>query len=275
MVEDWQALANDARNDIRACDAQQDLLDKLVEHKLLTGYQSARISTGKTYGLILGNYRVLDRLGAGGMGIVFLAEHIRMRRLVAIKVMPLSRDHSQVGFQRFYGEMRAVAQLQHPNIVGATDAGETTDANPDSPILHYYVMEYVQGKDLEEMVNDGGPMPPAKACDLAYQVAAALAEAHKHELVHRDIKPSNVLVTADGQAKLLDFGLARQFRNRMTEPGVALGTIDYMAPEQARDASSPRGRASCPSGTSRACRPGRKGPPGCPPPAPGAPSTGQ
>ncbi len=238
MVEDWQALPNDARNEIRTFNAQQDLLTKLVEHKLLTGYQSARISAGKTYGLILGNYRVLDRLGAGGMGIVFLAEHIRMRRLVAIKVMPLSRDHSQIGFQRFYSEMRAVAQLQHPNIVGATDAGESSDTNPDSPILHYYVMEYVQGKDLEEIVNDGGPMPPAKACDLAYQVAAALAEAHKHELVHRDIKPSNVLVTADGQAKLLDFGLARHFRNRMTEPGVALGTIDYMAPEQARDASS-------------------------------------
>ncbi len=238
MIEDWQALPQSVRNEIRCLESQPELLEKLVEVKLLTAYQSARIAAGKTYGLILGNYRVLERLGSGGMGIVFKAEHIRMRRLVAVKVMPLSRDHSQVGFQRFYGEMRAVAQLQHPNIVGATDAGETSDDNPDSPILHYYVMEYVQGKDLEELVNEHGPMPPAKACDLAYQVAAALSEAHKHELVHRDIKPSNVIVTADGQAKLLDFGLARHFRNRMTEPGVALGTIDYMAPEQARDASS-------------------------------------
>jgi response regulator RpfG family c-di-GMP phosphodiesterase len=238
MAEDWQALTHEARDQIRAAADVQELLARLTDSRLLTDYQAARIGAGKSFGLILGNYRVLERLGAGGMGIVFKAEHIRMRRAVAVKVVPLARDQSPAGFQRFYAEMRAVAQLQHPNIVSATDAGEAIDANPDSPILHYYVMEYVPGKNLEDLVRESGPMPPARACDLIYQAASALAEAHKHELVHRDIKPSNVVVTADGQAKLLDFGLARHFRNRVTEPGVALGTIDYMAPEQARDASS-------------------------------------
>jgi response regulator RpfG family c-di-GMP phosphodiesterase len=104
------------------------------------------------------------------------------------------------------------------------------------PVLHFFVMEYVPGVDLEEHVRREGPLEPAKACDLAYQVASALAEAHRHGLVHRDIKPSNVQVTPEGQAKLLDFGLARQFRNGLTEPGTLLGTVDYMAPEQAQDA---------------------------------------
>ena len=98
------------------------------------------------------------------------------------------------------------------------------------------VMEYVPGQDLEEYVHKHGPVSAAEACDLGHQVASALAEAHKHNLVHRDIKPSNVRLTPEGQAKLLDFGLARHLRNRMTEPGTLLGTMDYMAPEQASDA---------------------------------------
>ena len=99
-------------------------------------------------------------------------------------------------------------------------------------------MEYVPGQDLEQHVEKLGPLPIAKACDLAFQIASALAEAHKHNLVHRDIKPSNVLITPEEQAKLLDFGLARHFRHRHTEPGTILGTLDYMAPEQAQDAAS-------------------------------------
>jgi response regulator RpfG family c-di-GMP phosphodiesterase len=140
--------------------------------------------------------------------------------------------------RRFYTEMRAIAQLQHRNIVAAIDAGETPDANPDGPVLHYLAMEYVPGEDLEAFVKVHGPLPPARACDLAHQIASALAEAHDHSLVHRDIKPPNILVTPEGQAKLLDFGLARHFRHRLTEPGTLLGSIDYIAPEQVRDAGS-------------------------------------
>src|SRR5207253_11063190 len=111
-------------------------------------------------------------------------------------------------------------------------------SGPDEPPLHYFVMEYVPGQDLEEAVRANGRFAPDEACGLVYQVASALAEAHKHDLVHRDIKPSNIRVTPDGQAKLLDFGLVRHFHNRLTEQGAVLGTLDYISPEQARDASS-------------------------------------
>src|SRR5262249_27079729 len=139
---------------------------------------------------------------------------------------------------RFFTEMRAVAHLQHPNIVSALDAGELTPADRALPTLHYFVMEYVPGEDLEEYVLNHGTLSVIKGCDLIHQVASALAEANKHNLVHRDIKPSNVRVTPEEQAKLLDFGLARQLRNRMTTPGTLLGTVDYMAPEQTQDAST-------------------------------------
>jgi response regulator RpfG family c-di-GMP phosphodiesterase len=209
-----------------------------VEEKLLTNYQAERISGGARFGLVLGNYRVLERLGAGGMGIVYKGEHLRLPRLVAIKVLPVSPQVDPETLQRFFTEMWAVGQLQHPNIVAAVDAGSVSESNPHSPVLHYFVMEYVAGQDLEEYVKVHGPLTPSAACDLIHQVASALTEAQKHHLVHRDIKPSNILVTPDGQAKLLDFGLARHFRSRLTERGAVLGTLDYVAPEQARDASS-------------------------------------
>src|SRR5262249_22305273 len=108
--------------------------------------------------------------------------------------------------------------------------------NPHSLSLYYLVMELVPGVNLEKYVETEAPLAPARACALIYQVAAALTESHKHYLIHRDIKPSNIMVTPDGQAKLLDFGLARNFRNHLTEPGTVLGTLEYMAPEQAADA---------------------------------------
>jgi response regulator RpfG family c-di-GMP phosphodiesterase len=221
----------------------QQLLVQLVEQKLLTAYQADRIEKGETFGLILGNYRVLDRLGVGGMGVVFKAEHMRLRRPVAIKVLALPHDKGSRPLRRFYSEMEAVAQLQHPNIVAALDAGEVRPPDLNSPFLHYFAMEYLPGLDLEKHVEAHGPLSPAKACDLIYQVASALDEAHKHNLVHRDIKPPNILVTPEGQAKLLDFGLACRFHHRMTEPGTVLGTIDFMAPEQARDATMVDARA--------------------------------
>jgi response regulator RpfG family c-di-GMP phosphodiesterase len=238
MPEDWEALSEEAREELLACPNQDALLAALVEHGLLTDYQAARIDAGTTFGLVLGNYRVLDRLGAGGMGVVFRAEHVRMRRQVAIKVLPLRADQDQRLLRRFLTEIRAIGQLQHPNIVAAFDAGEIRDPQGESPVLHFFVMEYVPGQDLEEYVRVEGPLLPAKACDLIHQVASALAEAHRHGLVHRDIKPSNIQVTPEGQAKLLDFGLARNFQSGMTEPGTLLGTLDYMAPEQVQDAHS-------------------------------------
>ncbi|OAI41641.1 hypothetical protein AYO40_02815 [Planctomycetaceae bacterium SCGC AG-212-D15] len=233
----WVSLPVAKREALRRCTDPAALLDLLVAESLLTRYQASRLRSGKFAGLILGNYRVLDRLGTGAMGIVYKAEHIRMRHTVAIKVLSWSTEQDPHLLDRFYGEMRAVAGLHHPNIVSAIDTGEC-QGEAGEPLLHYFVMEYVQGQDLEEYVKGNGPLSPARAAQIIYQVATALEEAHKHNLVHRDIKPSNILLTAQDQAKLLDFGLVMQFRSRMTELGTLLGTIDYMAPEQARDATA-------------------------------------
>ena len=236
LREDWATLPPEIRKEVHGCTNDEKLARWLVDHHLLTEYQAARIVAGTTFGLILGSYRVLSRLGAGGMGVVFLAEHTQMRRQVAIKVLPMHCEQDQRMLHRFMTEMRTVARLQHPNIVYAIDAGECS--SPDNPdtVLHFFVMEYVPGADLEEMIHSHGTLTLAKTSDLMYQVASALGEANKHKLVHRDIKPSNIQVTPEGQAKLLDFGLTRGFGNQLTEPGVLLGTLDYIAPEQIRDA---------------------------------------
>jgi response regulator RpfG family c-di-GMP phosphodiesterase/serine/threonine protein kinase len=238
LAEDWELLPIDVQEQILTGASPEGVLSMLVEHRLLTLYQAARISSGTTFGLVLGNYRVLDRLGAGGMAVVFKAEHIHLRHLVAIKVLPLSSGYDKRLLTRFFAEMRVVAQLRHPNIVAAVDAGKTTSSNPDDPELRYFVMDYVAGQDLEEYIQVRGPLPPAKACNLAHQIASALVETDRFKLVHRDIKPSNILITNEEQAKLLDFGLTRNFNARLTQPGTVLGTLDYMAPEQAHDAST-------------------------------------
>jgi response regulator RpfG family c-di-GMP phosphodiesterase/serine/threonine protein kinase len=237
LTEDLERLPLNDRQELVRCTDLRALLPALVTHGILTQYQADRIEAGKTFGLVLGNYRVLNRIGAGGMGVVFKAEHVVLRRPTAIKVLTLPIDTDPIILQRFNNEMRIVAQLQHPNIVSAIDAGSCTSHDPDQPMLRYFVMEFVDGTDLEALVDDKGALSPTEACDLAYQIATALVEAQKHDLVHRDIKPSNILVTRDGQAKLLDFGLARHLPSRMTEPGTVLGTINFMAPEQACDAS--------------------------------------
>ncbi|HYV36260.1 MAG TPA: protein kinase, partial [Gemmataceae bacterium] len=238
LPEDWQNLDATIRNELQACNDRDQLLGLLVRHGLLTEYQAARVSAGTLFGLVLGSYRVLERLGAGGMAVVFRAEHIDMRHDVAIKVMPVTVGQDERLQARFMSEMRSVARLRHPNIVAAMDAGRVANNDPDQPALQYLVMEYVPGQDLEGIVEEQGPLKPARACNLIHQIASALAETHKAHLVHRDVKPSNILVTPEDQAKLLDFGLSRRFDARMTQPGTILGTVDYMAPEQAKDAST-------------------------------------
>jgi response regulator RpfG family c-di-GMP phosphodiesterase len=238
LPEDWEMIPSNVRENLLSNPEPAEVLPELVEHGLLTDYQVGRIEAGTSFGLILGNYRVLDRLGAGGMGVVFRAEHIRMRKQVAVKVLPFGPERDERILRRFFTEIRAIAQLHHPNIVSAIDAGVAESPDGQGNVLHFFVMEYISGQDLEHLVHENGPLAVGKACDLMYQVASALAEAHKHNLVHRDIKPSNIQVTPEGQAKLLDFGLARHFKTGMTEPGTLLGTLDFMAPEQVKDAST-------------------------------------
>src|SRR5262249_1548644 len=144
---------------------------------------------------------------------------------------------------RFYAEARAVARLQHPNIITCFDAGRIRRPGPTPLFRDYFVMELVHGLDLFALVRERGPLPPHRVCDLFRQVAEALGEAHRHGLIHRDMKPPNVLVTPDWQAKVLDFGLARMPQRNVTEPGTLLGTVGYMAPEQARDPSAIDSRA--------------------------------
>jgi response regulator RpfG family c-di-GMP phosphodiesterase len=207
----------------------------LVAAGLLTDYQLARVLAGTAHGLVLGNYRVLERLGGGSVGIVFQGEHILLRRQVAIKVLPVDDDFPACILERFHAEMRLLAGLNHPHIVTAHDAGSLVPAEPRHPTLHYLVMELVAGGDLEQYVYDHGPADIPQACEWARQAASGLQEAHDHHLIHRDLKPSNLLLTEQGQVKLVDFGLARQFYSNLTDPRALLGSVEFMAPEQSVD----------------------------------------
>ncbi len=234
LPEEWDELSPELREAIlQPQSGGTDTLDRLVENHLLTRFQADTVRDGGAGELVLGHYRLLDVIGRGGMGTVYRAEHLHLRRQVAIKVMARTAETNPRMLHRFYGEARAVANLQHPHIVGCLDAGRHTP--PGGGPRDYYVMELIPGADLLATVVSGGPLSPSRACDLFRQIAEALAEAHRFGLVHRDIKPGNIFVTPDWQAKLLDFGLALRPQNRMTELGLVLGTIGYMAPEQAHD----------------------------------------
>src|SRR5579871_99889 len=221
----------------------ESLGQALVEAGLLTAYQLDRILAGTTHGLILGNHRVLDRLGAGAMGVVFLAEHMLLKRQVAIKVLPMDDECPPALWERFCSEMRVLATLHHPNVVMAFDAGQVPVAGSRMPTLLYLAMELVSGGDLEQYVQDHGPVAIPQACEWIRQAACGLQEAHDHHLIHRDVKPSNLLLSAQNQVKVTDFGLVRQFSSRLTSHHNLLGTLDYMAPEQSCDPSLVDGRA--------------------------------
>jgi response regulator RpfG family c-di-GMP phosphodiesterase len=240
--EDYDALAAADRAAVDRASGD-DLLAVLVARQLLTDFQAERAAAGRVHGLVLGNYRLLERIGTGGMGVVYRAAHRQLRTPVAIKALQPAPELNARTLARFFIEARALGQLKHPNIVTAIDAGEEPARGPDQPAIPYFVMELVPGADLERTAA-AAPLPVGFACHLAHQVADALIEAHRLGLIHRDLKPSNVIVTPDGQAKLLDFGLARlPGEARLTRTGAQLGTVGYMAPEQSRNAHGVDGRA--------------------------------
>jgi response regulator RpfG family c-di-GMP phosphodiesterase/serine/threonine protein kinase len=209
----------------------------LIQAGLLTTYQLDRVLSGNGHGLVLGSYRVLETLGSGGMGLVYLAEHTLLKRRVAVKLLPVDDECPAPVRQRFGAEMRVLADLHHPNIVLAFDAGEVDPPGPGLPQLVYLVMELVEGGDLEKHVLRRGPCSVAQASNYIRQAACGLQGAHDHHLVHRDLKPSNLLLTPLGQVKLVDFGLARQFCSRLTDPRALLGSVEFMPPEQSHDPS--------------------------------------
>src|SRR5262245_35523209 len=243
LPEEWEALPDDERTRLAAITPTELILSALVDRSLLTQFQAEAVRAGLGSELILGHYRLLAPIGRGGMGTVFRGEHLYLRRQVAVKVMSRSVEPGARVQHRFYAEARAVARLQHPNIVACLDTGRHTPPETDGPTRDYYVMELVPGDDLHGLVRKRGPLSAKPACELFRQVAEALAEAHRHGLIHRDIKPSNVIVTPDWQAKLLDFGLARIPSRNVTVPGTLLGTVGYMAPEQAKDPHAVDARA--------------------------------
>jgi serine/threonine-protein kinase len=195
---------------------------------------------------MLGQYRLKRLLGAGGMGEVYLAEHVLLKRPCAVKLIRPERAGDPTTLQRFEREARATAALTHPNTVEVLDYGHAEDGT------FYYVMEYLSGLTLGQLVERHGPLPPARSVHLLRQVCGALSEAHAAGLIHRDIKPANVIVCQRGGAhdvvKLLDFGLVRTPRlggegGTLTQEGTIAGTPAYMSPEQAAGRAGLDGRS--------------------------------
>lgn len=176
--------------------------------------------------MIAGRYRVSSRIASGGMGEVIRAVDTVLGRTVAIKLLPTELAARPGFIERFRAEAQAAAQLSHPNVVQIHDWGSTDST-------YYMVMEYVRGKNLRDIMSAFGPLPPEQTCRLMIDTLEALEAAHIRGLVHRDIKPENVMITVDGRVKVADFGLARVVE-RATLTGGLLGTVAYVAPEQAR-----------------------------------------
>ena len=220
----------------------QDLLaGRMVDHHLVTQWQADKLLSGKHKGFYLGKYKLLRQIGKGGMSSVYLAEHILMKRPVAVKVLPRNRVQDPAYVERFRLEARAVAKLDDPNIVRAYDIDNEGN-------IHYIVMEYVDGDDLHQIVSKGGSLDFVAAADYIAQAALGLQHAHEQGLVHRDIKPANFMVDQSQTVKMLDLGLAKLVEDDITSLTLAndenvLGTADYLAPEQALNSHAADARA--------------------------------
>lgn len=206
-----------------------ELAKTLVREKLLTRWQAGQLLAGRA-SFFLGRYKLIDLLGQGGMGKVFRAEDTMMTRPVALKIISKQLGRDPAALERFLGEVRAVAALNHPNIVHAYNVDQEGDR-------YFLVMEFVEGHDLERAVGAKGPLDFARSADYVRQAAEGLAHAHGREMIHCDVKPANLLVSKQGVVKILDLGMARLLaRDEDRENGEdehILGTVDYLAPEQA------------------------------------------
>jgi serine/threonine protein kinase len=227
-------------------DRGRDVARALIKKGVLTRFQAQQLLAGRTRGFVIGQYRILEQIGKGGMGRVYKAMHRTMKRVVALKVLAPELVRTEKARRLFKREVRAAAQLLHPNIVTAYDANKVTGR-------YFLVMEYVDGPNLDQLVRQGGPLPVSLACELVRQAAAGLQHALSLGMIHRDIKPGNLMVARGGpglpspapQIKILDFGLARLQEAEdaelagdgtiQTSANTVLGTPDYLSPEQCRD----------------------------------------
>jgi len=184
----------------------------------------------------IGPYELIRKLGEGGMGAVYQANDTQNNRAVALKVLPRSRAKDSVFLQRFEQEARAAFELDHPNIVHGLDVGQADG-------YHFLVMEYVEGHDVYQLLEQNGRLSEKESLAITEQIASALQHINEEKLVHRDIKPENILVTREGVAKLADMGLAMdneaQGRRRITQAGIAMGTPFYLSPEQIEGKTEP------------------------------------
>lgn len=217
-------------------DAALNLARALVLHRKLTPYQAGKVLNGATKGFFLGDYRILRPLGEGGMGKVYLASRKDSADLVAIKVLPPKRAQEEAqALKRFRREMELSQRVRHSNLARTLDVGQQDE-------VHFMVLEYIPGQTLYDAVKQepGGPLRVTDCARLFLKVVDGLEAAHQGGLVHRDIKPSNIMITPDGNALVLDLGLARATEDDkpLTKPNVVIGTLDYASPEQLVNASS-------------------------------------
>ena len=227
----------------RAEETPVTLQELMIELGYVTANQAERLKRSlresKTAAHQIPGYKILGKLGAGAMAVVYKARQLSLNRTVAIKVLPKRFTENPEYVERFYKEGQAAGKLNHPNIVQAVDVGEAGG-------YHYFVMECVEGKTIYEDLAAGKLFPEPVALDIAIQVAKALAHAHSVGLIHRDVKPKNIMITKDGLVKLADMGLARETTDvelAESEKGKAYGTPYYIAPEQIRGQMDIDGRA--------------------------------
>jgi serine/threonine protein kinase len=219
------------------------LQDLMVELGYVTPNQAVRLQTSikesKVAAQQIPGYKIIGKVGAGAMAVVYKAKQISLNRTVAIKVLPRRFSENPEYVQRFYKEGQAAGKLNHPNIVQAIDVGEAGG-------YHYFVMEFVEGKTIADDLTGGQVFAEKDAIEIIIQVCHALQHAHAHGLVHRDVKPKNIMINAQGVVKLADMGLARETTDieaAQSEEGKAYGTPYYIAPEQIRGKIDIDGRA--------------------------------
>jgi serine/threonine protein kinase len=254
-ADEAEALHRRWKDDTGGADDQVEAFGKfLVHRKVLTPYQAAMVQRGRADGFFLNGYKILDRVGKGQMGGVYKAVHA-LGQMVALKILPASKARDQHVLGRFQREARLLTQLDHPNVVRAFQVGEAGG-------VHYIVMEFIEGETLDEVLATRKRLPVPEAARLFSQVLAGLQHLHEKRMIHRDLKPSNLMLspepgrhgsTWDCTVKILDIGLGRglfdegtpeaKMETQLTVEGAVLGTPDYLAPEQAKDARSADVRA--------------------------------